>query len=236
MFDWQLFRASARRWEIHAGNALAMLKGIPDGVIDSIVTDPPYGIGLQLGTRRTGRAYSRTASIAGDQPDEAKQLWRAWIPQAHRVAKPDSLHLVFGTWKSPWMHELLSSSFRVVGCICWDKRLIGLGHYLRPQWEMAYVCAKGKPPRHQLPAPSDVWQVARLPRTRHPCEKPLPLLRRAIALTSAPGDVILDPFCGIGSAIVAAVECGRRGVGFEIDRRHARFGQQRCRATEPSKE
>jgi DNA modification methylase len=48
--------------------------------------------------------------------------------------------------------------------------------------------------------------------------------------------VILDPFCGIGSAIVAAVECGRRGVGFEIDRRHARFGQQRCRATEPSKE
>lgn len=223
MFNWNSFVLSPRPWWIHAGDALHLLRAIPDGVIDSIVTDPPYGIALKLGTR------SQRNSIAGDGKLQAKKLWERWIPEAYRVAKADSTHLVFGTWKSPWMHDLLSQHFAVKGCIAWDKRVIGLGHYLRPRWEMIYFCTKGRPPRRGV-APCDLWEQARIHRTQHPCEKPVPLLRRAVCLVSDPGEIVLDPFCGIGAAITAAVLEGRRGLGSEINRRYARMSDHRCAA------
>lgn len=51
-----------------------------------------------------------------------------------------------------------------------------------------------------------------------PTQKPLPLLERIIATSSNPGDVILDPFCGCGTAIEAATALGRRWIGIDISR------------------
>src|SRR5262245_61745751 len=126
-----------RQWAIVRGEAVHHLKSLPAGSIDSFVTDPPYGIELSLNT--TGKPRS----IAGDGRAEARLLWRAWVPEAARAARPDTSHAVFGTWKSSWMAELLGASFAVKGCIAWDKKVIGLGHYLRPRWEMIYFCTKG---------------------------------------------------------------------------------------------
>lgn len=202
-------------------DGVALLQAAPTGSIDTIVTDPPYGIELALQFN-----HARPRSIAGDGRAEAIKLWRAWIPEAYRAARDDSLHLVFGTWKSPWMHRLLSRSFTIKGCIVWDKRIIGLGHYLRPRWEMAYLLAKGKPPK-PAKVPADVWQVARLVKTQHPCHKPTELLAQAIRLTSQQGEIACDPFGGIASTGVAAVAEGRRFIGCEIDSRHAQLGKTR---------
>ena len=51
----------------------------------------------------------------------------------------------------------------------------------------------------------------------HPTQKPLRVLRRLVELASSPGDLILDPFMGVGSTGVAAVELGRRFVGMELE-------------------
>lgn len=210
-------------WRVVRGDAVHALRSVADGSVDAFVTDPPYGIELKLGTNRTGRARS----IAGDGRAEAKKLWREWVPEAYRAAKADSAHLVFGTWKSPWMHEALAAHFDVKGCIAWDKRVIGLGHYVRPRWEMAYLCVKGKPPRRVDPAPADVWECGRVMRPRHPCEKPVELLRRAVRLVSSPGELVCDPFAGIFSTGVAAVTEGRRFLGMELDVRYCGLGRQR---------
>ncbi|HLL88968.1 MAG TPA: hypothetical protein VK324_06670, partial [Tepidisphaeraceae bacterium] len=122
------------RFSVVRRHCLGVLRDLPDGSIDSFVTDPPYGIALKLGTRKRGER-----SIAGDGRLEARRLWRDVLPEMARAAKPDTAHLVFGTWKSPWMLELLHEHFDVKGCIVWDKRTIGLGHLLRPRWEMIYV-------------------------------------------------------------------------------------------------
>jgi hypothetical protein len=127
------------------------------------------------------------------------------------------------------MHEILSRSFDVKGAIVWDKKIIGLGHHLRPRWEMIYLCHKGKPPRLAT-AEADIWPVARKLRTDHPCEKPLELMRKAVRLVAAPGSLICDPFAGIASTGMAALMEGCRFLGMEIDTRHCDLGRRRLAA------
>ena len=208
---------------MYRGDAIAALEAVPDATIDAIVTDPPYGIELL-------RRGTNKRAILGDGKAEARELWRRWIPAAYRVAKPDTLHVVFGTWKCSWMAELLAQHFAIKGCIVWDKRTIGLGHYLRPRWEMAYVIAKGRPPRRGV-APADIWEHRRVARPHHPCEKPVDLLRRAVRFVAEPGATIFDPFCGIGSTGVAALLERCRFLGFERSPKFARAAQARLDRT-----
>ena len=52
----------------------------------------------------------------------------------------------------------------------------------------------------------------------HPSQKPVAVLKKLIEIFTDPGDVVIDPCCGSGSTLRAAMECGRSAYGFEIDR------------------
>lgn len=67
----------------------------------------------------------------------------------------------------------------------------------------------------------DVWDISRPPNHSkewlgYPTQKPLALLRRVLAGSSKEGDVVLDPFCGCGTAIDAAQEMGRNWIGIDV--------------------
>ena len=68
----------------------------------------------------------------------------------------------------------------------------------------------------------DIWtDIKPIPsgaaeRLGYPTQKPLPLLERIIAVSSNPGDLVLDPFCGCGTAVDAAEKLGRRWIGIDI--------------------
>jgi DNA modification methylase len=68
--------------------------------------------------------------------------------------------------------------------------------------------------------PEDYWNFAIAPRGKeylgYPTQKPLKLLERIIAASSNPGDIVLDPFCGCGTAVHAAQKLGRQWVGIDI--------------------
>ncbi|MGQ5524816.1 DNA-methyltransferase [Chitinimonas sp. PSY-7] len=66
---------------------------------------------------------------------------------------------------------------------------------------------------------TDVWHfpVVQPYPGKHPCEKPLPLMRHIMACSTSPGHVVLDPFLGSGSTGIAALEAGCRFVGIEQD-------------------
>ena len=68
---------------------------------------------------------------------------------------------------------------------------------------------------------SDLWSIARLSDAPlHPTMKPLPLMERAIANSSRPGERVLDLFLGSGSTLIAAERTGRICVGLELDPRY----------------
>ncbi len=64
----------------------------------------------------------------------------------------------------------------------------------------------------------------------HPTTKPLPLMLELVKLFTDPGEVILDPFCGSGSTLVAALRLGRRAIGIEKDAKYAAIARERLTA------
>ena len=61
----------------------------------------------------------------------------------------------------------------------------------------------------------------------HPTQKPVRLLERLLALTTHPGDVVLDPFAGSCSTAIACVNTDRKYIGFEIDKEYYDAGVKR---------
>ncbi len=66
----------------------------------------------------------------------------------------------------------------------------------------------------------------------HPTQKPLRVLRQLVEWGSNPGDLVLDPFMGVGSTGVAAVELGRRFVGIELEEAYVAAARRRIEAAE----
>jgi site-specific DNA-methyltransferase (adenine-specific) len=64
-------------------------------------------------------------------------------------------------------------------------------------------------------------------RALHPTQKPLGILAPLIAYSSDPGDLVLDPFTGAGSVLVASLLAGRRAVGAEADERYCEIAAKR---------
>jgi site-specific DNA-methyltransferase (adenine-specific) len=81
-------------------------------------------------------------------------------------------------------------------------------------------------------APSDVWQISHLQqkdpqRLGYPTQKPLALLERLVRVSSNPGDLVLDAFCGSGTTLVAAQSLGRRWIGIDVSPTACRIAAQR---------
>lgn len=185
----------------------------PSETFDMVVTDPPYLVSY------SGRWGSDGKEIEGDSDP-------SWVlpvfGEIARVMKPDSLCLTFYGWPHT---DIFFSAWRAVGLrpvssLVFLKNRIGLGQYTRSQHELAFLLAKGSPqkPKH---AKSDVlhWQEAK-PKL-HPNQKPLGAIGRIIGTYTEEDAVILDPFAGSGTTLLAARRLGRRAVGIEIDEKHS---------------
>ena len=85
-----------------------------------------------------------------------------------------------------------------------------------------------------LDATLDVWRLApeSAKRVSHPAPFPVELPERLIHLFTYEGDVVLDPFCGSGTTLVAAARTGRRGVGFDTDPTYVAIANERASGDE----
>lgn len=182
-------------------------------MVDSIITDPPYGIALKP-------QRCLTEAILGDGIVEARALWEAFVPLCKALCRPNTGHLFWTGWSETWTKEVLETQFRVKSCVVWGKNMWGIGYYTRPQHEMAWYCHSGRPDPLEVPD-SDLWLVPKVQAPEHSCEKPVALMERAIRLCSrSSGDLVLDPFMGSGATGCAAIRMNRKFVGIELDPSH----------------
>lgn len=82
--------------------------------------------------------------------------------------------------------------------------------------------------------PADVWDVPNVKanhreKTEHPCQFPIALIERLVLSMTRPGDLVVDPYVGVGSAAVAAVLNGRRAAGADIMREYLAVARERVR-------
>ncbi len=78
------------------------------------------------------------------------------------------------------------------------------------------------------------YPVALRTANRHPTQKPIALIRELTELFSNPGDIILDPFLGSGTTLLAAQHLGRRGLGIEISEEYCATAAKRVEGLLPA--
>ena len=84
--------------------------------------------------------------------------------------------------------------------------------------------------------PSDVWEIPNVKsnhpeKTSHPCQFPIELIERLTLSMTNPGDVVVDPYAGVGSALCAAILHNRKGFGADIMKEYLDIAKERIRAT-----
>ena len=201
-----------KKFELWHGDCLEMMKDIPDGSVDLVLTDPPYGIGFQSNFRK-----NKFNKIDNDSIINAE-----FLDECKRVLKDTGAIYCFTRWDVyPNWFEQIRKRFKVKNCIVWFKRGGGLGDLKKGyiyNHEFIIYCAEKN---HRLNGKrrNDVFEFAKdAPSTYvHPTQKPISLLKEIIERSSNEGGVVLDCFMGSGSTGVACVNTNRHFIGIELD-------------------
>lgn len=197
------------RNEVIHGDCIEVMQRMGSASVDFILTDPPYLVRYRS---RDGQTILNDGNSAWLEPAFAEM---------YRVLKPDSFCLSFYGWNvaDKFIGAWRAAGFRIVGHIVFRKRYASSVRFLRYEHECAYLLAKGDV---ELPesAPSDVVDWVYTGNRLHPTQKSVAMLEPLVEAFCPAGGVVLDPFCGSGSSLVAARDAGRDFIGIELDRRH----------------
>jgi DNA modification methylase len=216
------------------------LMGAPS--TDMIFTDPPYGHNnndgdlisrweAALGRPPCAENPALARPILNDGP-EANELLRAVLPDLKRLLPPGGCCCCccgggggpdpqFARW-SLWLDEAIGFKQMVI----WDKGPMGMGWHYRRSYETVLVAEKPGAACRWFDATNKVENVIRHIRKiiptaeEHPTLKPVALAAHFIRLHTLEGQVVLDPFAGSGTTLMAAKKLGRRAVGIELDEGH----------------
>jgi len=200
---------------------------LPSVVGDVLVTDPPYGEDY-----RSNRRNEPFPPIANDKSANANAVV-AILEMAIRQLGRGRHAYIFGR------HETAKLPLCGVVELIWDKGIIGMGDLKSPWgtehepitfgiYELSAANrAKGYGNLSARMRKGSVLRVQRTQQggavTKHPTEKPVMLLRQLIESSSVMGETVLDPFCGVGSTLVAARLEGRKAIGIEINREYCQL-------------
>jgi DNA modification methylase len=200
------------------GDCVALMGQLETESVDFVLTDPPYITHYQ---DRSGRR------VANDDND--RWLMSAFA-QIFRLLKDDSLCVSFHGWNMAdrFIAAWRDAGFHLAGHIVFKKSYASSTRFMRYQHEQAYLVAKGSSPRPREPI-ADVIPFSYTGNRLHPTQKPVEALKPLIDTLCAPGGIVLDPFCGSGSTLLAARDTGRRFIGIELDPGHYLTASERLR-------
>ena len=191
---------------------------------DMVFTDPPYNVSYGAHGGKAADAPARRLINDAMPAEEWERFCRAWAAGLTANAA-GALYICMSGREWPLVARVLAEAgAHWADTITWakDRFTLGRADYQRQYEPVWYGWAAGRQ-RHWQGGrdQGDVWPIPRPAASPlHPTEKPLALVERAIANSSPPGAVVLDPFCGAGTTLIACERMGRRGVGVEIDPRY----------------
>lgn len=178
---------------------------------DWLVTDPPYGIGVD------GQKESICKNPKHNRKAHAQKKWDDCIPSK------DIFELMFACsknqiiWGANYFTEYLPKGYK--GWIVWDKGQHGL---TMRDCELAFVSSQ---------KPTRVITINRVEllkdNTIHPTQKPEKLIVECLNRFTNENDLILDPFMGSFTTAVCAYKSGRKFIGAELDKEYYELGQKR---------
>lgn len=213
---------------IYCGDCLDLMREIPDGTVNAIITDPPYSSGgMYRGDRArpTGAKYLTEDHGYPDFPGDGRDQrsfykWcTLWMAQCWRTAGAGAIFACFTDWRQL---PTITDAFQVGGWIwrgifVWDKT-----EATRPQQgayrnQCEYVVWGSKGPLISNTYAPGVFRQGAVPSAIrvHQTEKPVELIEALLKIVPE-GSTVLDPFMGSGTTAVACLRTGRHFLGCEM--------------------
>lgn len=206
-------------WQVITGDCLEVLKTLPAGSVDAVVTDPPYGIDLGTGVS-AGNGHGLAREPYASFSDTYENFVTVIVPRINASIDAAARAVVF---TGPHIHEQRKPD-AIGGVFCPSaaaRTVWGFKTFLPT------LLYGRHPDIHKGSRRNTIVSVATAEPSEHPCPKPVEWMRAFVELASNPGDTILDPFCGSGTTGVACVQTGRKFIGIEIDPHYADIARKR---------
>jgi adenine-specific DNA-methyltransferase len=202
--------------QIINGDCLTILPQFAAKSVDFVFTDPPY------------LAHYRDRSDRTVLNDDRDKWLTPAFAEIYRVLKPNRFCVSFYGWSQvdKFFAAWRAAGFRPVGHLVWPKRYASAQRFLSYCHEQAYLLVKGNPPVPTAAIP-DVLAWRYTGNRLHPTQKPVPSLKPLIEAFTEPGDIVLDPFAGSGSTLLAAKILSRRYIGIELDAEYVKTANRR---------
>jgi site-specific DNA-methyltransferase (adenine-specific)/modification methylase len=212
-------------------DAFEKLKNVPSSSADLILTDPPYN----LGAYSTGNMkFSWRKEINNDLAkwDQGQFDPANLKDEFLRVLKPTGNIMAFCSYNlmGKW-HETFDPLFDTFQFFVWHKTnpvpkfrkagFLNSCELIVCMWNKGHTWNFGKQNEmHNFFESPICMSPERLKAPNHPTQKPVKLLSHLIRIASNEGDMILDPFMGVGSTGVAALQNNRKFIGIELEKEY----------------
>jgi DNA modification methylase len=242
--------------KIIIGDSEEVLKQLPGNCIDLIFTSPPYNFGLDYSNSEDGINWNsyfdklfrifdeciRVLKYGGRIIVNIQPLFSDYIPTHHIISN------FFISRKLIWKAEIIWEKNNY-NCkyTAWGSWKSPSNPYLKYTWEFLEVFCKGSIKHNGKKESADIsadefkkWTIAkweippemRMKEFGHPAMFPEELAERVIKLFSFKGDIVLDPFNGVGTTSVVAKKLGRIYVGIDISEEYCRKAIERIEKEE----
>lgn len=227
--------------EVYTADSFQKIKEVPDQSVDVILTDPPYNLGVYS----TGNIkMSWRADFNNDIAHWDHETFEpaAWVGEFQRILKPSGNIFGFTSYNllGDW-HRAFDPVFDTFQFMVWHKTnpapklrragFLNSCELIICAWNKGHTWDFGKQSEmHNFIESPICMGHERVKNPKHPTQKPIKVLEHLLRLGSKEGDLVFDPFMGVGSSGVAALKLGRRFLGFEKEAAYVVASVQRLEA------
>jgi DNA modification methylase len=220
-----------------ARDPAASVRLLGDAKAEFVFTDPPYNVPIDGHVCGLGRIRHRSFAMGCGEMSEAEfaRFLTTIFTQLAAHTTDGSIHQICMDWRHiPEMLKAGHAVYSELKNVCvWNKNNAGMGSFYRSKHELVFVWKSGTSPHINTfelgqygRSRSNVWDYAGVNTLKpgrldelamHPTVKPVALVADAIKDCSRRNGLVLDPFAGSGTVLIAAERTGRRARAMEID-------------------
>lgn len=235
--------------EVQFGDCRELIKKISSESVDLVVTSPPYNIGKKYGQYTDKVSLEDWKSLINDVTKEIYRILKpngsfflnlSPIPYGSDKEILPLPYLGYNIMKSNnfFIRNIITWTFNnMQNCtnrlsgryenIIWGVKDLKNYKFNLDDIRIPYITKNDKRLTGSGRNPTDVWyfdrvnnMVKKKNNLSHPTIYPIDMIERIIKMSSNEGDIILDPFLGSGTSVVAAAKLNRKGIGFELDKKY----------------
>lgn len=217
------------------GGCMEYMRTLENESIDLIVTDPPYPTTSRGHAGNSGGMLQKEINKRGKVFEHNNIDCTEYAPEFYRVLKEGSHCYVMTNHINliKMLNVFTDCGFHFIKSLIWNKGNKIMGQYYMSQFEYILFFRKGYGKKINNCGTADILSVPNKKtkdengKNIHDTEKPIELMKILIENSTQKGDIVLDPFVGVGATVLACIESERDYIGIELDEKYYNIANER---------